>query len=284
MTSTATAVDCLEGVDIVSHHKQAHGPFLLCLAILAVAAPARADVFQLSYLPARIEELPLPFFGRGTVVGVESFNRLRSTGQGNAPSFMTDFDSQGAITGRYSGVFGILPADQYGGAANRGNYIATFDSGGYTIDLGHDASLPGINYFGMALSALDAGNSLDFLRNGQVVYTYDPATLIAALGPCSNGNQYCGNPTTGQDSNEQFAFVSLQDQSGYFDQVRFRELNGGGGYESDNHSVGYRPVGTTVSGTAVPVPEPDSWVAIGMGLLGLGVYRFFKTGAPSRKR
>jgi hypothetical protein len=106
--------------------------------------------------------------------------------------------------------------------------------------LSTSGAAPGVNYFGYWLSALDTGNQLAFLKGGTVVGTFTPADLIAALGPCSASNQYCGNPNPpflGDDSRQPYAYVNFVDTVGFFDEIDVTENPAIGNYESDNHTV-----------------------------------------------
>lgn len=257
------------------------GLALAAVVSVAAAGTARAALFTQTYLGPNAQA---PNAGQITagatsaVFGTESFDNRAATALGGGTSFSTDYGTGGRITGTYSGVFGISGADQYGGAGGAGRYITTVDQGaGYTITLTHDGSVPGVNYFGMLLTALDPGNMLDFYRNGSLIYSYVPGDLIAALGACGSAGSgaYCGNPNNrAQNAGEQYAFVNFFDTDGFFDQIRFHEAPFfGGGYESDNHTVGYRAAAVSSGGGAatgaVAVPEPAGWAVLGAGLLGL---------------
>ncbi|MGI4797754.1 MAG: Npun_F0296 family exosortase-dependent surface protein, partial [Janthinobacterium lividum] len=180
----------------------------------------------------------------------------------------------GAITGKYSGS-SIAAANLYGGAGGSGSYIqALANTVGYTITLA-TSRVPGVNYFGYWLSALDAGNQLTFKRDGAVVGSYSSADLVAALGACSASNPFCGNPTTrfkGQDSGEAFAFVNFVDLNGFFDEIDVYEKPATGNYESDNHTVAYCPTPSAcVNGTAIPEPTPI--LVIAAATIGLALFR-----------
>ncbi len=233
---------------------------------------------MLDYLKPRVEvadKYQAGLDGKGSVVGTETFDNLKPSSFSETMSFDATFDKKGVISGRYSGTLGISGADLYGGAGGAGNYIVTFAASGYTLDLRHGDSIPGLNYFGMQLSALDAGNMLEFRRNNETIYTYTPNMLIKSLGSCKDGNAYCGNPSEPtQNAGQQYAFINFFDTNGYFDQVRFQQI-GGGGFESDNHTVGYRPPSSDTSTrfAFISVPEPISLGMLGTGLLCLGVLR-----------
>jgi hypothetical protein len=197
------------------------------------------------------------------VIGSEGFDARNSM-----TTFTTDYGTGGVISGTYTSVQ-INGADQYGGAGGNGRYPVAFGGTPYKVDLTTSLAT-GVNYFGFWLSALDQGNQLSFWRGGVEVYSFTPADLIAALGACP-ASPYCGNPNPshlGQDSQELFAFVNFFDLNGSFDSVHFTESPQIGGYESDNHTVGY-----VTAETGTDLPEPASLALLGAGMLGIAAVR-----------
>ena len=248
------------------------------VAGLATAAAASAvvpfDVRYESEAPG-IQNTTATF----SVGGVETFDSLPT---GNGQSFTTDFGTSGAITGSYSSVQ-INGADQYGGAGGTGQYAVTFTTSGYSLDLA--STIPGgVNYFGYWLSALDRGNQVTFYSKGQLLFTFDPSDVIAAVNSHADAADYYGNPNSPYRVNggEPYVFLDFFDDKGSFDKVVFAENPQSGGYESDNHTVGHFL--TKGTGTDVPlspgsfpgaVPEPASWAMMlaGFGLVGIGARR-----------
>jgi len=247
---------------------------MVLLAGLGSPLAAHADTFTDTYLAPDVQTPNAAAACGGQTnctIGTETFNEL-PTGNYSDQTISTNFGTNGAITGTIAGNFEINKADQYGGAGGNGNYIVTFDHNtGYSLDLSTQAGT-GVNYFGMDLTALDAGNDLSFYNGNTLVGTYTPQNLITALGACPNG--YCGNPNTGQDPNEQFAFVNFYDQSGTFDRIVFTEnASFGGGYEADNFTVAYRPDNTVTQGVVVPAPMSGLGATpLGFGVLGIAMF------------
>ncbi len=236
---------------------------LMGTALAGFAASARADIFHVTFEAPGVQNANTAglcaALGSGTcVVGTETFDS-RASGS----TFTTDYGTGGVISGTYTSVQ-INGADQYGGAGGTGSYPVAFGGTPYNVDL-TTTLVSGINYFGFWLSALDDGNQVSFYRNGVDVFDFTPADLIAALGACP-GSAYCGNPNSPYHVNgsQLYVFVNFFDTDGTFDSIHFREDPAVGGYELDNHTVGYV---TAETGTAVP--EPASLALFGAGLLGL---------------
>ena len=196
--------------------------------------------------------------------GVETFEG-RSTG---VQTFTSDFGGS-PFTGEYSNI-NVIGFDQYGGAGNTGQYGVSGigQTSSYSIDFSGNTG-GGINYFGYWLSALDAGNTVEFWSGGSSLGTFDPAAVLSYV---SGNSDYYGNPVTGQNSAEPYVFVNFYKDTGTFDKIVFNQTNTGAGYESDNHTVGWY---NTPGGNPVPgVPEPSTWalMLLGFGAVG-GVMR-----------
>jgi len=180
-----------------------------------------------------------------TLVGVETFDSVKT---GADKKFKTDFGTGGAIRGSYRDVQ-VDAANVYGSAGGSGNHAVTFTTSGYSLDLQTRLD-GGVTYFGYWLSALDSRNQVTLLSGGKEIFVFAPAAVLNAVGDKPG---YFGNPNAGfagQNKGEPYVFVNFFSDVA-FDQVKFSQRSGGGGYESDNHSVGQW---ITQSGGIVPEP------------------------------
>ena len=209
--------------------------------------------------------------------GIETFD-LAPLGQG---SYNAGFGN-GPISGTYTGL-NVIGSNQYGGAGGAGQYaVAGLGSSdrSYSIDFTNTGA-NGVNYFGYWLSALDAGNMLEFYSGANLLGTFSPTDVISFVGL---QGPYYGNPNGGQNAGEPYVFVNffMNDQSSSFDRIVFKQAPGSAGYESDNHTVGwYKDLG---DGTVVPsVPEPGTWAMMmaGFGVMGWRMRRRSSAAAVS---
>ena len=220
-----------------------------CTALALGAGAARADTILQTYEAPGVLNTTSSIAG-----GVETFDAIALGSSGFATTY-----GGSAFTGTYSPGAQVAVPDQYGAAAGIGHYVVTFASAGYSITLNQQA-----NYFGYWLSALDAGNVVEFYNGVSLVGSLNAAGVLASIG---SNPAYFGNPSgpfAGQDTGEPYAFVNFYDTTGSFDRIVFREDPTVGGYESDNHTVGtYRDItGTPVT----PVPEPQTYALMLAGL------------------
>ncbi|MBX3483104.1 PEPxxWA-CTERM sorting domain-containing protein [Phenylobacterium sp.] len=244
-------------------------------ALAMVAGPANANLS--SDFTVRVEA---PGVVNTTAtfdyVGVETFD-ARALGFADFPSDFGGGDGSNVIVGDYSGV-NVIRADQYGGAGGPG-YEGQYAVVGlnspdrsYTITFTQTGG-SGINYFGYWLSALDAGNTVEFFNGANSLGAFTPENLISIV---SGNSAYYGNPyNPTANSGEPYAFVNFYLNEGTFDRIVFRQAPGTAGYESDNHTVGWFT--SQGDGTVIPpVPEPGAWALMIMG--------FGATGAMLRRR
>jgi hypothetical protein len=217
-------------------------------------------------------------------VGIETFDGI---GVGVNQTFSTNFGGSG-FTGTYRGVR-VINADQFGGAGGGGRYAVQFGSPGFTLDLS-SARPGGVTYFGFWLSALDNGNTVRFFRNGGQLFSLDATVLRTFVNSRPNASAYRCNPNRPANRNcgEPYAFLNVYAHGGSsFDRIVFDQVTGGG-YESDNHTVGrwtdvrgtWVPAGASVSPVNVvpnptSVPEPAAWALLlaGFGLTGSALRR-----------
>lgn len=227
------------------------------LAIIFAGASAHAASFSVSIEAPGATATTATFDYKG----VETFNGL----SGGVQNFSTNFGGS-TVSGNYSHV-NVLPADQYGGAGGSNYAVAGLGvQGSYSIDFTATGA-SGINYFGYWLSALDAGNTVRFFNDATEVFSFTPTNVLALV---AGNSAYYGNPMTGANSGEPYAFLNFFYDGGTFNKIVFEQKAGStAGYESDNHTIGYFT--DKGDGTPVPaVPEPTTWMMLiaGFGMVG----------------
>jgi hypothetical protein len=182
-------------------------------------------------------------FNDGKVPQHESVNYTFSD---NNPSFQA-----------YSGKTGIY-ADHWApsgvnGEKNTSNYLAVFSNASVSIQQKDNKSF---NYFGLDLGALSGGNTLQFFNGAKSVatFTYDMLNKMAPVAASQHGGQHNGF----------FEFFSeMTDGSDNFNKIVLSQ-DGGGGFESDNHTFRIG-TGKYVKG-ATSVPEPG--LILGLSAVG----------------
>ena len=153
---------------------------------------------------------------------------------------------------------GVVSSDQYGGAQGNAVYGTAGRTAEGTTKATFTLNTPS-SYFGFWWSAADAENVVTFYDGKNVVMTLTTADLQNALGGCSAGNAYCGNPNNGLDNGELFAYVNIYGTgTTKFTSVEFANTMRTG-FEFDNLAFG-----------TASVPEPTTLGLAAGALVGLG--------------
>lgn len=197
-------------------------------------------------------------------------------------AFTEDFNSLplGSIDGYVSPTTGVTynaassgnvqANDQYGGD-NEGNYLGIAANTSTTLTLANPAE-----YFGFYFTAGDANNRIQILSGGVVILDFSTQTLIDLL-PRGAGNtvtaldgnnyftdDYYGQPVTGNNGNEPYAYLHFAGTGGTtFDEIILSQTVSAI-FENDNHSI--LDVGPSIPLSFVAVqsvPElGTSWLSI----------------------
>jgi hypothetical protein len=130
----------------------------------------------------------------------------------------------------------VLNANRYGGAMNestgqRSRFSTVQRSRNIevsTLTLDNHSS-----YFGMWWSAGDPANVLTFYNNNELVAQFSTASMF---GSANLSSDYYGNPMTGENSSEPYAFINFfGDNQTSWNKIELSTI-GGGGFESDNYT------------------------------------------------
>ena len=197
-----------------------------------------------------------------------TFDALPATAKSTNLTWLDGTATVGTIDQVY-----IHAADQYGGAGASGsNYAVQSTSVGgtdatpvTTVNLTASSA-----YFGMWWSAGDDKNVLKFYSANTLVAQFTTNTLISVI---SSSPEYYGNPRTGQNASQPYAFINFFGQDGTTWDKIILTNQGSSGFESDNWTDRTGAWGTepgetgpppgvivaTVNGvTVTPVPEPSA--------------------------
>ncbi|MBW4568229.1 MAG: PEP-CTERM sorting domain-containing protein [Tolypothrix carrinoi HA7290-LM1] len=177
------------------------------------------------------------------------FNNGKVPGNNNVKY---SFSKGSYSTTAYSGQTGIY-SDMWAPSGakaevNTSNYLAVFQGNSVIIE---NAKNQVFNYFAFDAGALSVGNTLQFLKGGNLVkeLTYDMMNALAPVSASQHGGQMNGV----------FEFFS-EGMNDNFDKIVISQT-AGGGFESDNHTF------RTGSGKySAKVPEPS----VALGLLAVG--------------
>jgi len=156
-------------------------------------------------------------------------------------------------------------ANEYGGAMGSRYGVVGDPTGAANVQSSTVRFANPVSYFGFWWSAADPHNLFTLYSGNTPVLTMTNQTLLNALGSCRSANAYCGNPNSGQDPNELFAYVNIWGNRGStFTSARFQQMDDSGGFEFDNLATAGDPPSGSPS-----IPEPATWAFAGLGLVTL---------------
>ncbi len=176
----------------------------------------------------------------------------------------------------------VSTADQFGGAAGTGKYIALGSQSGTTAPVTINLTTAA-NYLGFWWSAGDANNGISFYDGNTLLYRFSASQITSFLTPTSgtttaangtvyNNSSYYGNPNAaflGQNSSEAYAYIDIVTTGVTFDKIVLDNSGTTGtGFESDNYTVYNGTVtlpGDSLITSVAVVPEP--WRAVNLTII-----------------
>lgn len=168
-----------------------------------------------------------------------------------------------APLGVYSGGMTVSEPNAWGGAGQT-RYIAVGAQSGstsYVLDFFSPQT-----YFGLYWGAGDAQNELRFFSGSTLLASFRAADVMSGLSAAYNGN-----PNTGQNLDEKYAFFNFTAGSGVtFNRIEFYNDGTGTGFETDNHTFLFPRDPVTPTAEA---PEPATFALLGLSFVGLSVLR-----------
>ncbi|MBM3762805.1 MAG: PEP-CTERM sorting domain-containing protein [Acidobacteria bacterium] len=153
------------------------------------------------------------------------------------------------LTGNIGGVSASPPNNTFA-------YLTVGPTRGATVTVRFQAMM---DYFGFYVGSLDSYNFVDFYRGTDFIRTFS-GTEIASIG---------GFPANGDQGRGIYVNVYADSASEHFDRVVLRSTSNA--MESDNHT--FRAVQRSVTTVSSPVPEPSTYLLIGLGLAAIARYR-----------
>lgn len=217
----------------------------------------------------------------GVTIRTENFNSLpASSTLGSFPgaggymsaSIGANYTAGGGLT---SGSGSRVTANNQFCGSGEGNYLGVSVMSSVTITLGSAEYVNGAQYFGFHFSAGNPFNQIDLYDGGTLIFSFTTASLIDLIpanstvtaigGGVYNTNDYYGQPGSGLNPGEPYAYVHFIATEGMsFDRIVLQQNSGPFNpfFESDNHSImEIAPAAIPGTFVGVPVvPEPSAAV------------------------
>lgn len=214
----------------------------------------------------------------------ESFAAGAFTSLSSSATNPNYFSSATYTSGGNSGTLPSIKAnDLFGASTGSGRYLNVTPGNTVTLTLG-----TAVPYFGIALSAVDAGNVFTFMDaggntiatfNANVIRTLLPntagSTVKAINGTTYNTQAYYGQPGNTDPNNnnnvEIYSYLHFFTTGALIKSIVFSQAATSGNFENDNHSI--LATAPAVDGTFIVVPEPGIGAMVAAGCAGVFVLR-----------
>lgn len=180
------------------------------------------------------------------------------------------------IDGTYATTSGfnyIAANDIYGGY-QLGNRVNLTAPGSFTLTLNSPAE-----YLGFYFTAGDPNNNVDIYDGANLLLSFNTVSLMNLIpndgfstvtsinGSVYNTRDYYGQPVTGSNGSEPYAYLHFIATGGTnFNRIVFSQTTTAT-FDNDNHSI--RATAPPIPGSLISVPEPASLASLGLALLAL---------------
>jgi outer membrane autotransporter protein len=237
-------------------------PLFFALIPIVTTGEAFAQAFTVTIEEPGVQQSSLSTnpaaFGATNVI-VETFDELKAGFVSKPVPFAGGHSSLGS----YDHLL-VRSADAFGGAGGKGTYMSVNSS----LNAGSNPTTLVLatpqRYFGLWWSAGDPNNVLSFYSGNTLLETFRTSDVINFINAQANKTAFFGNPNSGQNKGEPYAFLNFYvDPSNpglTFDRIVFSSANRGSGFELDNHTIA--TFYTDVSGMDI---SPDTPVDLGAG-------------------